>query len=448
MNERVGAKPLAVAEFAALMAPLGPFEPSPVLAVATSGGADSMALALLASAWARRRGGRVVALTVDHGLRPGSRAEARQVGAWLSERGIEHQNLRWSGARPRRGVQAAARAARYRLLGERCRRLGILHLLLAHHREDQAETLLMRLGRGSGVDGLTAMAPVTEGVGGRLLRPLLEVTKGRLVALLHARRQPWIDDPSNRDPAFARARLRATMPELATAGLTPARLAATARRMRRARSALEAAAIDLLAGAAMVHPAGFGVIDPEPLAAAQPEIALRALARMLMCVGGGTYPPRLDRLERLHGALGPAGPATARTLAGCRVMPWRERILVCREVAAIAAALPLRPGEHAHWDGRFAVRLAPAAGAGPGRPRVACLGAAGWREVVVRRPNAGALLPAPVRPTLPALWDIDGVVTVPHLGYCRDLDAPGLGGPLTAVFRPARALSPGHSAAI
>jgi tRNA(Ile)-lysidine synthase len=219
--------------------------------------------------------------------------------------------------------------------------------------------------------------------------------------------------------------------------------------MRRARSALEAATTDLLAGAATVHPAGFGVIDPGPLAAAPPEIALRALARMLMCVGGGAYPPRLDRLERLHGALGGAGPAAARTLAGCRVMPWRERILVCREAAAMASALPLRRGEHGHWDGRFAVRLSPAGPASRRRPRVARLGAAGWREVAGRRPGVGATLPAPVRPTLPALWDIDGVVTVPHLGYCRDMDAPpGPGAPLTAIFRPARALSPGYSAAI
>jgi tRNA(Ile)-lysidine synthase len=218
--------------------------------------------------------------------------------------------------------------------------------------------------------------------------------------------------------------------------------------MRRARSALEAATNDLLAGAVTVHPAGFGVIDPGALAAAPPEIALRALARMLMCVGGGAYPPRLDRLERLHGALGAAGPAAARTLAGCRVMPWRERILVCREAAAMAAALPLRRGEHGHWDGRFAVRLSPAGPASRRRPRVARLGAAGWREVTGRRPGVGATLPAPVRPTLPALWDIDGVVTVPHLGYCRDMDAPGPGAPLTAIFRPARALSPGYSAAI
>ena len=144
------AAPVGDEEFAALLLPFAPFEPSPHLAIAVSGGADSMALALLADRWARMRGGRVTALTVDHGLRAEAAAEAAQVARWLAERGIAAMTLAGVAPLPRRDIQAQARALRYRLLEGWCAEAGVLHLLIAHHQEDQAETLLLRLGRGSG----------------------------------------------------------------------------------------------------------------------------------------------------------------------------------------------------------------------------------------------------------------------------------------------------------
>ena len=148
-------------EFAAAMALLAPFEPAPLVAVAVSGGPDSLALALLAARWAASRGGRAVALTVDHHLRPESTGEALQVGRWLADRGIAHAVLDWSPPPVLAGdIQAAARDARYAMLEAWCREAGALHLLVAHHAEDQAETLLLRLGRGSGLAGLAAMPAV------------------------------------------------------------------------------------------------------------------------------------------------------------------------------------------------------------------------------------------------------------------------------------------------
>src|SRR5689334_21506590 len=152
--------PVTAAEFADLMAPLGPFEARSRLAVAVSGGRDSLALALLAAGWCRSVGGEVVGLTVDHRLRPGSGAEARQVGRWLAAAGIAHHILVRRDELAAGSRQAAARAARYALLGDWCRRQGVLHLLVAHQQEDQAETLLLRLGRGSGLEGLAAMPAV------------------------------------------------------------------------------------------------------------------------------------------------------------------------------------------------------------------------------------------------------------------------------------------------
>ena len=187
---------------------LGQFEPAAHIAVAVSGGADSLALALLLRDWARPRGYRLTALVVDHGLRAESAAEARGAVAVLGRQHVEARLLRFQGAKPSANVQAAARAARYGLLSDWCARRGVLHLALGHHRDDQAETLLLRLGRGSGLDGLAGMAPVVELRDVRLLRPLLGVPRARLEASLRARGLAWIDDPSNRDRAHGRVRIR------------------------------------------------------------------------------------------------------------------------------------------------------------------------------------------------------------------------------------------------
>ena len=413
-------------EFAALMSVFDPFEPKPHIAVAVSGGADSLALAVLLHRWARARGGTVTALTVDHGLRPGAAAEAARVGNILGGQGLAHHILRWHGAKPTANVQAAARRARYALLSDWCARRGVLHLALGHQLEDQAETFLLRLGRGSGLDGLAAMPAVTATGDVRLLRPLLGVPRARLEATLRRRGLIWIEDPSNRDPAHARVRLRMLQPKLTDEGLTPRRLAATADRLGRARAALERTTAAVLARAAAVHPAGFVRLDPGPLAAAAPEVGLRALSRIAMLVGGQEYAPRLERLERLYGRI-VAGvamgvPMTGVTLGGCRFMPHGGGILVVREPATLRAQ-PVRAGERLVWDHRFALRIARGARPRRGDLVLGPLGSGGWAEVraqvSAQKPATLAAFPAAVRPGLPALRDGLGVISVPHLGFER-----------------------------
>ncbi len=441
---RATAAPLAADEFAGLMARLGPFEAQPRLAVAVSGGADSLALALLLHDWAAARGGAVSALTVDHGLRREAAAEARFVARALAPLGLEHRTLRWRGARPEANIQAAARQARYGLLAAWCERRGVLHLALGHHLDDQAETLLLRLGRGSGLEGLAAMAPIAELPGLRLLRPLLEVPKARLEATLAARGLSWIEDPTNRDPSHARVRLRRLMPALAREGLTPARLAATAENLARARAALDLAVARVLVRAVALYPAGFATFDPAPLLAAPPEVGLRALARVLMAVGGAAYTPRLERLRRLYGRLG-GGLRRGATLGGCRMVPRRGGVLVVREARGLPE-VPVRPGERLHWDGRFEVAVRPGARARRGGLSLGPLGAAGWAEVGASAPDSAATaIPAAARPALPVLSDGAGLVAVPHLGYrstdwpqsalksCRFRPKSGLTGPAFTV---------------
>ena len=214
---------------------------APALLLAVSGGPDSIALMWLAARWRRAlaRGPRLVAVTIDHGLRAEAAAEAREVKRLARTLELEHRTLRWTGPKPKTGVPAAARSARYRLLAKAARQSGATHILTAHTRDDQAETLLMRMLRGSGIAGLSAMARQSERDGVGLARPFLEVSKAQLIATLEKARLGFANDPTNRDVSFTRPRLRALMPALAAEGGDPRNLARLAARLARANAAVE-----------------------------------------------------------------------------------------------------------------------------------------------------------------------------------------------------------------
>ena len=451
-----GTAPLDAPAFEALMAPLGPFEPTPRIAVAVSGGPDSLALCLLADRWARARGGAVFGLTVDHRLRPESGAEARQVGRWLATRAIPHRTLPWTGRRRVGGIQEEARAARLALLTGWCRRAGVLHLLLGHQREDQAETALQRLVRGSGIDGLAAMAPVRlalepGGSGLRLLRPLLTVPREALTATLAHWDQPWIDDRTNRDWHHARPRLAAALAQLGPEGLSVARLARSAGRAAGDRAALDRLSSDLLAACAHPAPAGFVILDRSALRRAPAALVLRALGSAVTTVSGTPYPPRQERLERLARRLSEED-AKAATLGGCRVVPKDGHVIVCREPAAASETLTLSPGESALWDRRFVVSLGRSAGPGPFLVRR--LGPDGLAQARAMARAAGDPLrtdhiPAPARPSLPALFGLDGPLAAPHLEFRRAVEGgEAKATAFSASFRPAHPLAPGLPATL
>ncbi len=332
------APPLGLDEFAARLDRLAFFETAPLVAVAVSGGPDSLALAILADRWARRRGGEIRALCVDHRLRPESGAEISRVAGWLAARSIGCEILVWEGKKPGTRIQETARTARYRLLGEWCRAYGCLHLLTGHHREDQVETYLLRRDAHSGPDGLAGMPAIREIGGCRILRPLLDIPKARLLATLAAEAQPFLTDPSNRDPAYARARLRER-----AAGADPGAIVDDIRRLGRERVLREQARDALLARAAAVHPAGFAVLDPAVLLSAPADLAERALSALVFGLGGADYPPRRRAVARLLRVL--AGEARGgHVLGGYRFVGWRGRILVLREIAAAAGPARAGPG--------------------------------------------------------------------------------------------------------
>jgi tRNA(Ile)-lysidine synthase len=290
----------------------------PGLLLAVSGGPDSMALLRLAARW-RACGARVplFVATVDHGLRPESAAEAAQVGAWARELTLPHATLVWRGARPQTAVQARARAARHQLLFAHALEIGAVAVATAHHADDQWETILLRLARGSGLNGLAGMAREQNFHGGRVIRPLLGLTKQALVDFCRAEGQAFFDDPSNANPVYARARLRALAGPLRAFGLTNENLQKLADRAEKAEAALDGAARDFFARAHLAP----GEYDLA--VAASPPLAIfeRFLALAAAEVAGAP-PSRLERIEslalRLHAALEAGAPCRA-TLGGCLV---------------------------------------------------------------------------------------------------------------------------------
>jgi tRNA(Ile)-lysidine synthase len=302
----------------------------PALVLAVSGGPDSVALMWLAARWrnAFARGPKLIAVTIDHGLREEAAREAREVKSLARGLEIEHRTLRWTGDKPRRGVPAAAREARYRLLAQAARAARATHVLTAHTRDDQAETLLMRLLRGSGIAGLSAMARESERDGILLARPFLDVPKARLVATLDKAGIAFADDPTNRDTAFTRPRLRALLPLLAAEGGDARGLARLASRLARANEAVEVLADGAERYLALANDPSRPGFDARGFAALPDEIRLRLLRRRLERVGH-EGPAELGKVEALLATLDEAIAAQGSlktTLAGAVVSLARGRI--------------------------------------------------------------------------------------------------------------------------
>ena len=312
-----GASPLAGLDPLALFACA---EAPRVALLAVSGGPDSMALLHLAACWRDKGGPQIHAATVDHDLRPGSRVEAEAVAQWAAGLAIPHSILTWTGDRPKARVQELARDARYRLLGDLAEKIGAEVLLTGHHADDQAETILFRLLRGSGVAGLAAMAPVAQRGGLRLVRPLLGLPKADLIAHCEALGQAFFQDPSNRDPRYARTHLKKVLADLAAEGLGRDELLRLGRRAARADEALRAYVEALRASIApLVGDNSFecpaGSLRPVPM-----EALLRILEAEVARIGDAM--PRLDRLERLTAGVAAAiaaGEGFRASLAGALV---------------------------------------------------------------------------------------------------------------------------------
>lgn len=369
------------------------------LAVAVSGGGDSLALLGLACDWADERGCRIHALTVDHGLRAEAGDEALLVAREALRMGAQHETLYWTGWDGKGNLQAAARAARYALMRDACARKGIRAILLGHTSDDQAETVLMRLARGSGVDGLSAMA---EGRFGQddILRPLLGEARADLRVWLSRQGMRWIEDPTNDDPRYDRVRARRLLTQLASFGIDAGSLSETAQAMARARHALIARAADV-AQDIVTDRRGILTFDRAGLARVEAETRLRLVAHGLACLSGARYRPRLASLSAvLDNALSGQGG----TLQGCRFLPGRDRLFMVREFKAVSGIEAPADG-CALWDGRWRI-------AAPDHPgaTIRALGEAGLARI-----DRPASLPHAALMSWPGVWAGDRLLAAPDL---------------------------------
>ena len=402
-------------DFAAAMDRLGPFARRPRLAAAVSGGADSMALALLADRWVRSRDGSLLALVVDHGLRPASAREAADTVARLARCGIAARLLTLTGLARGTAMAERARAARYRILNEACRTEGILELLVGHHAADQTETLMIRMLSGSRDRGLAGMPGLAETRSLRLLRPLLGVMPARLRGMLTGAGIAWVEDPSNTDIRALRPRLRQLRHGHDDAAATLA-VCGAARGAGERRAAHEQAMAGVLAERISIRPEGFAVMPSGPVPA-------DVLAAVIQALSGDVFSPAADQVAALAAAPRPA------TLGGVRLLPAGKLgpgLLLVREEAAMAPPVPAVPG--AVWDRRF--RLT----GGATLPAGTEIGPLGPDASVLRRLSR---LPSAVLRTLPALRRANVLVAVPHLSYpSKEICAP-----VRLVFSPARPMA-------
>ena len=375
--------------------------PNDTLGVAVSGGGDSVALLHMLAT----RGGDLRAVTVDHGLRDESAEEAAQVAVLCQHHGVPHTVLKWEDWDKSGNLQDAARQARLRLITDWAARENITHIALGHTLDDQAETVLLRLARGSGVDGLSGMA--AQRTAGTLtwVRPLLHARREELRAYLVERDVKWIDDPSNDDPKYDRIKARQALALLTDLGITIDRLAATADRMQDARSALEAATQTLANSCAEITDAGEVQLNINTFNAAPDELRFRLLSATLQWISGATYRPRFDSLR---GVLNRMGEENGQTLHGCVIRSHSGNIIVRREVSKVAPPCPV----DAVWDHRWVITER-----GPKSAKtIATLGEEGLRECENWRDTGHA---REVLLASPALWADGQLIAAPLAGMAN-----------------------------
>jgi tRNA(Ile)-lysidine synthase len=326
--------------------------------------------------------------------------------------------LKWLGEKPRTAIQASARRARYDLMTQFCLSADIPAIATAHTSDDQAETLIMRLARGSGLDGLAAMAPVSRWDGIDILRPLLTVSRRQIAGFLNEGAQPWLDDPSNDDARHERVRIRQALKVADALGLSREKLALSARRLTRARDAIDAATTDFLRTHSTCHAAGFAELPLPALIAAPEEIALRALARMIAILGGASPPPQLAKLESCFAAL--KGGLRAATLGGCHLTTRADRLVIIREFGRLdVPETVIHPGEGQLWDRRFQVTAGPDL---PGAATLRPLGSEGMRQVKAADAGLGKI-PRQAAMTLPSLWRAERLCFAPFAVFAAGAPA-------------------------
>jgi tRNA(Ile)-lysidine synthase len=414
--------PVTPSEFDCLMSSIGYFEPNPTIAVATSGGADSMALLLLANEWSISKNGRIISLTVNHRLRPEADDETNQVSNWCAQHGIEHYTLYWEhDFTITSSVQESARNARYKLMTDWCVENNILHLLLAHHLEDQVETLFFRLARGSNMDGLSAMAAQTIISGVRLIRPFLQINKSRLIETLKFKDQKWIEDPSNLNSQYTRVHIRKQLLELVNRHDINQRSGQVISKFSKFRYSKQNELVSQITNGIGIFPEGYGLIDTSKFSLIETHTSAKILGKLIVALNGRHYPPRSQKLLKLAELIKNYNISKKYNIGGLifEILPVNH-IIVYREAKCIEKPCNIYSKTPILWDDRFIVKWS----ANDVATTCLQLRALGTEGLMQLKKAAPCLLnnqvPARVLRTMPSLWLLEQLVSVPHINYINN----------------------------
>ncbi|MDC0073693.1 tRNA lysidine(34) synthetase TilS [Alphaproteobacteria bacterium] len=386
-----------------------PFEEKPRLGVAVSGGPDSLALTFLANDWAKKNSGSIIAFTIDHGIRKESKAESLYVKNILSSNGIEHHIHRYSGKKPSAGIQDFAREIRYRYLSEMCKKHEILHLFIAHHSQDQNETILMREWQGSGKIGLAGISAIIEMDSCRILRPLLKIGPHELKKYLDYMGVDWIDDYSNLNKNFLRTKAR---DYLKKNNLNIKKDGSTIRRK------YESSIASWLSSYAEIFPLGYMKFKLYDLIKVEPDIRSYIIRQSILTISGKKYHPSEKSTENILKNLKFKNKTWS--LGGCLICSKGEEIYIIREIGRINEKLKITNGINFIWDNRFQILITTNL---IGDFWIAALKEEGLREIEEIRPKLSKKpLERLIYMGLPALWSSEGVVACSQLSYNNSED--------------------------
>lgn len=397
--------------FSASLEALGPFEDKPTIAVAVSGGADSLALTLLLHQWTQQQDGKVIALTVDHGLRKEAADEAKQVNKWLTKFGVEHHILTAETQLDTKNIQENARNLRYGLMAEFCHQNNILYLATGHHADDQEETMLYRFLRGSSSWGLSGIQGRSHSFGLCLLRPLLHQPKAFWQNWLAEQKIEWIEDPSNQKPDYARNVLRKSLESLKSELPFDVAIETTHKHLNASSIQEIEDLYDALVHSVAFKPEGYASVQLPKFKTLTHSQQLRGLSLIAETISGQQNTPRFNTLEVIHDFI--SSNQNRLTAHGCLLEKTDQELLIMREHAKLPNDV-LLPSNQFTWDKRFSCEV--------NAPIKSTYYVGAVPEAALKQLLKLTSLPKQVIRTLPCLKnnttnDLESIVSVPHITY-------------------------------
>ena len=437
--------------FFKVMDTLGPYEKNPHLAVAVSGGSDSLCLAILAQEWANNRGGKITALIVDHGLRKNSGKECKETQNILKKRKIFSHCFKWKLSKiPKKGVQEKAREFRYNIFEDWCFKKNIVHLLVAHHFEDQKETFLMRLNNNSNIYGLACMPKILFKKKIRILRPLLDLKKKEIIKYLKEKKVNWIEDPTNVSSKYSRNRLRKILPKLEKKGLTDNKLKKILKRAQKERKKIENKLADWLNKYVDINSLGYALINFSSLKLLNKDDFIFIFSRILNMISGSFYVPKSKYVYNFYKKIKSNETINHSNLGGCHIFFFKERLYVCREIFKKDRKQKINfQFNKIVWDNRFEIEqkknknflLKKELGKSV---FIEQLQKDGWNEILLKNEKLKKefMIPNKIILSLPAIKNKKSdVLYVPHLNYYSNVKSKKEFSNINFLFKPDVALS-------